>query len=233
MPEAKTWIAFTLVCLSMALTPGPNMLYLVSRSICQGRWAGIVSLIGTAAGFVVYLLCAALGITALLMAAPIAYDLLRFGGALYLAWLAWQAIRPGGASPFQVRELPKDSPAKLITMGFVTNMLNPKAAMLYLSLLPQFIKPEHGGVFTQSLALGLTQIDLRQPDRERRHLPGGRNHRRLPGRPPRFRACPALADGHGARRTGGADGHRGAALIAGLTPWRARGPIGRVLGITG
>ena len=120
----------------------------------------IVSLIGTAAGFVVYLVCAALCITALLMAAPIAYDVLRFGGALYLAWLAWQAIRPGGASPFQVRQLPKDSPAKLITMGFVTNILNPKAAMLYLSLLPQFIKPEHGGVFTQSLTLGLTQIGV-------------------------------------------------------------------------
>jgi threonine/homoserine/homoserine lactone efflux protein len=160
MPDAKIWIAFTLICLGMALTPGPNMLYLVSRSICQSPWAGIVSLIGTAAGFVVYLLCAALGITALLMAAPIAYDALRFGGALYLAWLAWQAIRPGAAAPFQVRDLPKDSPAKLIGMGFLTNLLNPKAAMLYLSLLPQFIHPENGGVFTQSLALGLTQIGV-------------------------------------------------------------------------
>lgn len=158
MPEAKTWIAFVLVCLGMALTPGPNMLYLVSRSISQGRWAGLVSLIGTAVGFVVYLVCAALGITALLMAAPIAYDALRFAGALYLAWLAWQAVRPGGAAPFQVRDLPKDSAAKLISMGFLTNLLNPKAAMLYLSLLPQFIRPEHGDVFTQSLALGLSQI---------------------------------------------------------------------------
>jgi threonine/homoserine/homoserine lactone efflux protein len=160
MPEAKTWIAFTLVCLGMALTPGPNMLYVVSRSISQGRLAGLVSLIGTAAGFIVYLVCASLGITALLMAAPIAYDVLRFGGALYLGWLAWQAIRPGGASPFQVRDLPKDSPAKLISMGFVTNILNPKAAMLYLSLLPQFIKPEHGGVLTQSLVLGFSQITV-------------------------------------------------------------------------
>ena len=158
MPEAKTWIAFTLICLGMALTPGPNMLYLVSRSICQGRWAGLVSLIGTAAGFIVYLLCAALGITALLMAAPIAYDILRFGGALYLLWLAWQAIKPGGASPFQVRELPKDSPAKLISMGFLTNLLNPKAAMLYLSLLPQFIDPHRGAIFGQSLVLGGSQI---------------------------------------------------------------------------
>jgi threonine/homoserine/homoserine lactone efflux protein len=158
MPEAKTWIAFAAVCLGMALTPGPNMLYLVSRSISQGRWAGLVSLVGTAAGFVVYLVCASLGITALLMAAPIAYDILRFGGAIYLLWLAWQAIRPGGASPFQVRELPKDSPAKLIGMGFLTNLLNPKAAMLYLSLLPQFIDPHRGAIFGQSLALGGSQI---------------------------------------------------------------------------
>ena len=160
MPETKTWIAFAAVCLGMALTPGPNMLYLVSRSISQGRWAGIVSLVGTAAGFIVYLVCAALGITALLMAAPVAYDILRFGGALYLLWLAWQAIRPGGASPFQVRELPKDSPAKLISMGFLTNLLNPKAAMLYLSLLPQFIDPHRGAIFGQSLALGGTQIAI-------------------------------------------------------------------------
>jgi threonine/homoserine/homoserine lactone efflux protein len=158
MPESKTWIAFSLICLGMALTPGPNMLYLVSRSICQGPLAGIVSLVGTAAGFIVYLLCAALGITALLMAAPIAYDVLRFGGALYLGWLAWSAIKPGGASPFQVRKLPKDSPAKLISMGFLTNLLNPKAAMLYLSLLPQFIDPHRGAVLGQSLALGGSQI---------------------------------------------------------------------------
>lgn len=160
MPDAKTWIAFSLVCLGMALTPGPNMLYLVSRSICQGKWAGIVSLAGTAAGFVVYLVCAALGITALLMAAPIAYDILRFGGALYLGWLAWQAIKPGGRSPFQVRELPKDPPAKLMAMGFLTNLLNPKAAMLYLSLLPQFIDPKHGNVLSQSLLLGGSQIAI-------------------------------------------------------------------------
>ena len=158
MPDAKTWIAFSLVCLGMALTPGPNMLYLVSRSICQGRWAGIVSLAGTAAGFVVYLVCAALGITALLMAAPIAYDILRFGGALSLGWLAWQAIRPGGRSPFQVKAMKVDGPRKLFAMGFLTNLLNPKIAMLYLALLPQFIDPAGGSVLTQSLALGSIQI---------------------------------------------------------------------------
>ena len=83
----------------MVLTPGPNMIYLVSRSICQGRKAGLISLGGVAMGFVFYMLCAAFGITALVMAVPYAYDALRFGGALYLLWLAWQAIKPGGRSP--------------------------------------------------------------------------------------------------------------------------------------
>ncbi len=113
-----------------------------------------------ALGFVFYMLCAAFGITALLLAVPFAYDALRFGGALYLLWLAWQALRPGGRSPFQVRELPADSSRKLFAMGFVTNLLNPKIAVLYLSLLPQFIDPVHGSVLEQSLALGAVQIAL-------------------------------------------------------------------------
>ncbi|WP_246395651.1 LysE family translocator [Gluconacetobacter tumulisoli] len=151
-------VAFALVALGMALTPGPNMIYLVSRSICQGWRAGLVSLGGVALGFVVYMLCAAFGITALLLAVPHAYDALRLGGAAYLLYLAWQAIRPGGRSPFQVRDLPVDGPGRLFAMGFVTNLLNPKIAVMYLSLLPQFVRPGHGGVLAQSLTLGTTQI---------------------------------------------------------------------------
>ncbi|AKJ67097.1 lysine transporter LysE [Pandoraea thiooxydans] len=158
MPTLSHLIAFGLVALGMALTPGPNMIYLISRSICQGPKAGLVSLAGVALGFVIYLLCAAFGITALLMAVPFAYDVLRYGGALYLLYLAWQALKPGGKSPFQVRDLPQDRPRKLFMMGFVTSLFNPKIAILYLSLLPQFIDPSHGSVLVQSLALGFTQI---------------------------------------------------------------------------
>jgi threonine/homoserine/homoserine lactone efflux protein len=142
----------------MSLTPGPNMMYLVSRSICQGRRAGLVSLGGVGLGFLVYMLAAAFGITALLLAVPLAYDGLRLAGAAYLLYLAWQALRPGGRSPFQVRDLPVDSNRRLFAMGLVTNLLNPKAAMMYLSLLPQFIDPARGNVLTQSLALGSLQI---------------------------------------------------------------------------
>ncbi len=144
----------------MVLTPGPNMIYLISRSICQGRKAGLISLGGVALGFVIYMFCAALGITALVMAVPFAYDALRIGGALYLLYLAWQALRPGGRSPFQVRELPADSPRRLFTMGFATSLLNPKIAVMYLSLMPQFIEPGHGSVLLQSLVLGSTQIAI-------------------------------------------------------------------------
>lgn len=158
MPDALHLLAFGLVALGMVLTPGPNMIYLISRSICQGPMAGLISLGGVAAGFVVYMLCASFGITALMMAVPFAYDALRFGGALYLLYLAWQAVKPGGRSPFQVKDLPRDPPARLLLMGFATNMLNPKAAMLYLSLLPQFIDPARGHVLGQSIALGSEQI---------------------------------------------------------------------------
>ena len=158
MPTTTTLLAFALISLGMVLTPGPNMIYLISRSITQGAGAGLISLGGVALGFVFYMLCAALGITALVFAVPYAYDALRFAGAAYLLWLAWQAVKPGGQSPFQVRKLPVDGPKKLFAMGLVTNLLNPKIAMLYLSLLPQFIDPAAGSVFTQSVALGFTQI---------------------------------------------------------------------------
>ncbi|MGU3663812.1 LysE family translocator [Methylobacterium sp. A49B] len=158
MPELSNLLAFAAVALGMVLTPGPNMVYLISRSICQGRTAGLISLGGVALGFVVYMLCAAFGITALVLAVPYAYDAIRITGAAYLLWLAWQAVRPGGRSPFQVKELSKDGPAKLFLMGFLTNLLNPKIAVMYLSLLPQFIDPARGSVLGQALLLGTTQI---------------------------------------------------------------------------
>jgi threonine/homoserine/homoserine lactone efflux protein len=158
MPPFSSLIGFALVSFGLVLTPGPNMIYLISRSITQGPMAGLISLGGVALGFVFYMLCAAFGITALLFAVPYAYDALRFAGAAYLLWLAWQAVRPNGRSPFQVKTLAVDRPRKLFAMGFVTNLLNPKIAMLYVALLPQFIDPGAASVLTQSLVLGSIQI---------------------------------------------------------------------------
>lgn len=158
MPVTMDLAAFALVSLGMVLTPGPNMVYLVSRSICQGPKAGLISLGGVALGFVFYMLCAAFGITALLLTVPLAYESLRIAGAGYLLYLAWRTIRPGGSSPFEVKSLPRATPARLFGMGFLTNLLNPKIAVMYLSLLPQFISPNHGSILTQTLVLGAAQI---------------------------------------------------------------------------
>ena len=160
MPESANLLAFAAIALGMVLTPGPNMIYLISRSICQGRTAGLISLGGIALGFVVYMLCAAYGLTALLMAVPYAYDAIRIAGAGYLLWLAWQAVRPGGRSSFEVKNLPQDRPARLFSMGLLTVLLNPKVAVLYLSLLPQFIDPAKGSVLGQAVVLGSTQIAI-------------------------------------------------------------------------
>lgn len=149
---------FALVALALVLTPGPNMIYCISRTLCQGRAAGMVSLGGVALGFVVHLLGASFGLSALLLAAPLAFTALKVAGALYLLWLAWQAVRPGGLSPFETRSLPHDPPRKLFLMGFMTNLLNPKVAMFYLSFFPQFLHPERGQVLLQSLSLGAVQI---------------------------------------------------------------------------
>ncbi|MFZ4833321.1 LysE family translocator [Rouxiella sp. Mn2063] len=160
MPDIAHILPFMFIALGLVVTPGPNMIYLISRSLSQGPKAGLISLGGVAVGFLFYMVCAALGITALLMAVPFAYDTLRLCGAMYLLYMAWQAIKPGGRSPFQVRDLPKDGPRKLFTMGLVTNLLNPKTAVLYLSLLPQFIVPAQGHVLMQSLVLGCAQITV-------------------------------------------------------------------------
>ncbi len=158
MPTTSAFIVFVGAALLMALTPGPNMLYLISRALCQGRAAGLVSWIGVVLGFTVHMLCASVGLTALFMAVPMGYELLRIGGAVYLLWLAWQAVRPGARSPFETRDLPAEPRHKLFTMGLLTSILNPKVAIFYLSVLPQFVSPEQGSVLTQSLVLGGTQV---------------------------------------------------------------------------
>ncbi|MBG6089388.1 LysE family translocator [Actinomadura viridis] len=146
--------------LGLVLTPGPNMIYLVSRSITQGRRAGLISLGGVAAGFLLYVVAATAGLTAVFTLVPAAYTAVKLAGAAYLLWLAWQAVRPGGDAVFAPRELPADPPRRLFTMGLVTNLLNPKIAVLYVSLLPQFVDPGKGNVALQSLLLGLAHITV-------------------------------------------------------------------------
>jgi threonine/homoserine/homoserine lactone efflux protein len=147
-----------LVALGLVLTPGPNMIYLTSRTLTQGRRAGFVSLLGVATGFCAYVAATTAGIAVIFNAVPVAYIALKMAGTGYLLYLAWQALRPGGQSVFEPKELPADRPRRLFTMGLLTSLLNPKIAVLYLALLPQFINPKLGSVGIQSLLLGSIQI---------------------------------------------------------------------------
>ncbi len=153
-------LLYCLAALAIMLTPGPNMLYCVSRALCQGRVAGWISVLGVQAGNVVHIAAATVGLTAVMAAMPLLFDAIRFAGAAYLLWLAWQAIRPSGRGLFEAQELPYDSAAKLFRMGLVTNLLNPKQLVFFTSIFSQFLYPERGSVLQQGLQLAATHISL-------------------------------------------------------------------------
>ena len=159
MLPLDTWLLFCLACIALVATPGPNVLYLVSRTLAQGRAAGFVSLAGTSAGVAAHALAAALGLSALLATVPVAYDAVRWAGAVYLAWLAWTTWRSQNGktqsiAPTEVRA------GQLFRQGLLTSLLNPKVALFELALFPQFVSPSHGSVLTQSLLLAATQLAL-------------------------------------------------------------------------
>jgi threonine/homoserine/homoserine lactone efflux protein len=140
------------------MTPGPNWVYLLSRTLCQGRRAGLVSWGGTTVGFTFHMLAAAFGLSALLLAVPHAYDAVRLAGAAYLLWLAYTTLRGAAGTAFAPLALPEVPDRVLFRQGVLSSVLNPKVALFYLALFPQFIDPAHGSVLAQSAALGLVQI---------------------------------------------------------------------------
>lgn len=152
-------LLFMLAAFGLVISPGPNMIYLISRSITQGKKAGLISLTGVICGFLFHIIMVSFSLTAVLFTIPYAYTVLKTAGVVYLLYLAWQAVKPGSKNVFEARkDLKADTPAKLFRMGFLTNVLNPKVAVFYLSFFPQFIKPAYGGVFMQSITLGITQV---------------------------------------------------------------------------
>lgn len=158
MPTPETLLVFAALSLGLALTPGPNMLYLVSRALAQGTTAGLVSLAGCQVGSLAIMLLAAAGITAALLAVPYAWDVLRIGGATYLAWLAWQCLRPGGQPLFAPRPMPREPGWRLFAVGFATAALNPKVALFYMAVLPPFLDSARDDVFLQGAVLGAVQV---------------------------------------------------------------------------
>ncbi len=150
-------LSFAGVAFLMALSPGPNLIYLASRSICQGRVAGFSSLAGVCLGMVMYMLATAGGLSTIFMAVPLAYDVVRMAGAAYLLWLAYRTLE-NGQTVTGTSVLPPESPQKLFRTGFFTCLLNPKLVITYGALLPQFVDTSAGNVLGQTVTLGVVQI---------------------------------------------------------------------------
>jgi threonine/homoserine/homoserine lactone efflux protein len=157
MFDPQALLLFVAAGLVLNFTPGPDLLYITARSLGQGWRAGAASSLGIAAGCLVHTAAAALGISALLAASPLAYDAIRLCGAAYLIWLGAQALR-ARAAPGAIAELPPASLRAVFWQGFVTNVLNPKVALFFLAFLPQFADPARGAFALQVLVLGLIFI---------------------------------------------------------------------------
>ena len=144
---------FMTATLALNLAPGPDMLYVSTRSLAQGRRAGVISALGIAAGAVFHTIAIASGLAALLRALPLAYDVVRLVGAAYLIWLGVQALR-GKAGPAADQPLDRADEWAMFRQGAITNILNPKVALFFLAFLPQFVDPARGSVALQLVVLG-------------------------------------------------------------------------------
>jgi threonine/homoserine/homoserine lactone efflux protein len=153
MVDLTSLALFMTATLALNLAPGPDMLYVSTRSLAQGRRAGVISALGIAAGSVVHTVLIASGLAALLHAVPLAYDIVRFAGAAYLIWLGVQALRNTGG-PVSGKPLDRASEWAIFRQGAVTNILNPKVALFFLAFLPQFVDAQRGSVALQIVVLG-------------------------------------------------------------------------------
>jgi threonine/homoserine/homoserine lactone efflux protein len=153
MPEKTAFLTFLLAAFALNVAPGPDMLYVIGRSVGQGRKAGIVSALGIFAGCWAHILAAAVGIAALLRSSPMAFNLVRYAGAAYLLYLGVKTIVQ--RSRLEAQQLAGESLSNIFRQGVITNVLNPKVALFFLAFLPQFVDARRGSVALQILLLGL------------------------------------------------------------------------------
>lgn len=155
IPNATSIGVFSLAAVVLLLTPGPAVLYIVARSVEQGRIAGLASVCGITTGTLVHVLAAALGLSALLASSALAFAVVKYVGAVYLIYLGARRILSRTDTPAARIELPRRSLGRLYREGFVVNLLNPKTALFFLAFLPQFVDPSRGAVAFQVAFLGL------------------------------------------------------------------------------
>ncbi len=153
MPDIRSLQLFMIAALVLAITPGPAVLYIVTRSITQGRTAGVVSCFGVTLGGLVHVLAAALGVSAALATSVLAFNVVKYAGAAYLVWLGVRAFMK---KP-EAEKIEESEPRSLFGIfrdGAVVNILNPKTALFFLAFIPQFVTPARGDIALQCALLG-------------------------------------------------------------------------------
>jgi threonine/homoserine/homoserine lactone efflux protein len=154
LPDPALFTGFMIAAIAVNLTPGPDIAYVATRTLAEGRAAGVAGAFGIAAGTLVHTLLAALGLSSLFTYAPVAFDVVKYAGAAYLVWIAirlWCQGNDGDAAT------PIEAPGvgRAFVDGALTNILNPKVALFFLALLPQFVDQGKGGIASQMIVLGL------------------------------------------------------------------------------
>lgn len=159
LPELDLLLAFAAAATVLALTPGPDMAYVAARTLAGGRVAGIAAALGVLAGILVHTLFAAVGLSSLFQHSQLAFDIVKYCGAAYLVWLAIRMWREG-ATEMAARPVAPTRPPRAFVEGMLTNILNPKVALFFLALLPQFVAPAKGGVASQMIVLGIVMVAI-------------------------------------------------------------------------
>lgn len=160
MPDLTTLGLFALAALALLLIPGPSVVFIITRSLHQGRRAGLVSALGVQAGGLLHVLAATVGLSALLLSSALLFSLVKFLGAGYLIYLGIRTLLARTEDPQTVAAFVPQPLSQVFWQGALVNALNPKTALFFLAFLPQFIKPNHGPVALQTLTLGLTFLGL-------------------------------------------------------------------------
>ena len=151
MPELSTIGLFAVASIAMLAFPGPSVLYIVTRSVDQGRRAGLVSMLGVETGGLVHVAAAAIGVSALLASSAVAFSVVKYAGAAYLILLGLQRLRSSGVA---LPEAPAVPLRRIFRDGVIVNVLNPKTAIFFLAFLPQFVDPGRGAAAAQVAVLG-------------------------------------------------------------------------------
>ncbi len=160
MPTIPTLIAFAIAAIALVAIPGPNLIYIITRGLQQGRRAAVVSALGVEVGTLLHIVLATFGLSAIIASSPVLYDVVKYAGAGYLIWLGVSLIRRKTGSAEERIEVRPAGMRTIFLHGLAINLLNPKVILFVMALLPQFVDPDRGSTVGQMLMLGLALVTV-------------------------------------------------------------------------